>query len=162
MRRFRFPERIGDEVRRELKRFGPTGAMAEIVRAWPDAVGDSIARNAWPARVARDGTLHVATSSATWAYELGLLAADIQGRLSTALGVDAPKALRFAPGRLPEPAPPAREQAPIEGVEPSTAQRQEAERLAASIEDENLRKIVAKAAAASLANAAGRPGRLLD
>lgn len=162
MRRFRFLEPIGDEVRRELRRFGPTGAMAEIVRAWPAAVGDSIARNAWPARVARDGTLHVATSSATWAYELGLLAADIQGRLAAALGGDAPAVLRFAPGRLPEPAPRAREVRAAEPPEPSPAQRQEAERLAAPIEDENLRKIVAKAAAASLANAAGRPARLLD
>ena len=162
MRRFRFPERIGDEVRRELKRFGPTGAMAEIVRAWPDAVGDSIARNAWPARVARDGTLHVATSSATWAYELGLLAADIQGRLAAALDVDAPTALRFAPGKLPEPPAPAPEEAPVEPLRPSAREWREAGRLAASIEDENLRKIVAKAAAASLASAAGRPGRLLD
>jgi len=39
----RFPERIGDDVQRELKRFGPLGAMAEIVKAWPAAVGASIA-----------------------------------------------------------------------------------------------------------------------
>jgi hypothetical protein len=50
MRKFKFPEPIGEYVRRELKRFGPSGAMAEIVRAWPAAVGESIARNAWPAR----------------------------------------------------------------------------------------------------------------
>ena len=29
-----------------------------------EAVGDPIARNAWPARLGRDGTLHVATASA--------------------------------------------------------------------------------------------------
>lgn len=162
MRRFRFPEPIGDEVRRELGRFGPAGAMAEIVRAWPSAVGDSIARNAWPARVARDGTLHVATSSAAWAYELGLLASDIRERLAAPLGEDAPRGLRFAPGPLPEPPAPTREEAPREPPRPSPEQRREAERLAAPIEDENLRKIVAKAAAASLAKAAGRPGGLLD
>ena len=156
------PEPIGDEVRRELKRFGPSGAMAEIVAAWPGVVGEVIARNAWPARVARDGTLHVATSSAAWAFELGLLAADIRERLSTALGDDAPSGLRFAPGRLPEPSSdipgPQRRRAP----QPSSANRREADRLAETIDDENLRKLVAKAAAASLASSADRPDRLLD
>jgi hypothetical protein len=162
MTRFRFPERIGEDVRRELKRFGPTGAMAEIVRAWPDAVGDSIARNAWPARMARDGTLHVATSSATWAYELGLLAGDIRERLAAIVGADAPGSLRFAPGNLPEPSPQPTEKPETKARKPSPEQRREGERVAAGIEDENLRKAVAKAAAASLARAAGRPGRLLD
>jgi predicted nucleic acid-binding Zn ribbon protein len=152
--RFRVPEPIGEEVRRELKRFGPTGAMAEIVRAWPAAVGAAIARNAWPARVARDGTLHVSTSSSAWAFELGLLGEDIRGRLAAALGEDAPTALRFAPGRLPEPSPDASRQAQPQPVRPSDADRQEGERLASAIEDENLRKVVAEAAAASLAKAA--------
>jgi hypothetical protein len=158
----KFPEPIGGEVDRELRRFGPAGAMGEIVKAWPGAVGDSIARNAWPARVSRDGTLHVAASSSAWAFELGLLEADILGRLEATLGADAPRRLRFAPGRLPEPA----RQAPAESVlrppQPTPAQQREAERLAAPIEDENLRKVVAKAAAASLAKAAGRPPRLID
>ena len=157
-----FPEPIGEGVRRELKRFGPTGAMAEIVRAWPGVVGEAIARNAWPARVSRDGTLHVATSSSAWAFELGLLEPDMRARLSTALGPDAPTGLRFAPGRLPEPSsdvPPAEA---ARAPRPSAAERQEAERLAARIDDENLRKLVAKAAASSLARSANRPGRLLD
>jgi hypothetical protein len=158
----RFPERIGDDVQRELKRFGPVGAMAEIVKAWPAAVGDSIARNAWPARVSRDGTLHVATSSSAWAFELGLLEADIRERLGAALGPDVPPRLRFAPGRLPEPPREAAGERRIEPPEPTPAQEREAARLAAPIEDENLRKVVAKAAAASLAKAAVRPPRLVD
>lgn len=161
-RKFRFPEPIGDNVRRELGRFGPAGAMGEIVKAWPGAVGESIARNAWPARVARDGTLHVATSSSAWAFELGLLEADILGRLKQALQTDAPSGLRFAPGPLPEPPREAPEAGQARPLEPSTADRREAERLTASIEDENLRKVVAKAAAASLAKAVGRPPRLVD
>jgi predicted nucleic acid-binding Zn ribbon protein len=162
VRQFRFLEPIGDEVRRELRRFGPSGAMAEIVRAWPAAVGESIARNAWPARVSRDGTLHVSTSSATWAFELGLLAADIQGRLAKALGEDAPAALRFAPGRLPEASAERDEPLRARRPRPTSEDRQEAARLAATIEDEKLRKVVAKAAAASLAKAASRPPGLLD
>jgi hypothetical protein len=157
-----FPERIGDEVQRELKRFGPVGAMAEIVRAWPSSVGDSIARNAWPARVSRDGTLHVATSSSAWAFELGLLEADIRERLEGALGTDSPPRLRFAPGRLPEPPREPGGERRIKPPEPTLAQEREAASLAAPIEDENLRKVVAKAAAASLAKAAERPPRLVD
>jgi predicted nucleic acid-binding Zn ribbon protein len=158
----REPEPIGKGVRRELKRFGPSGAMAEIVRAWPAAVGDAIARNAWPARVARDGTLHVATSSSAWAFELGLLEADIRGRLASALGADAPKGLRFALGRLPEPESPKPDPERGRPPRPSSDDRREAERVAATIEDENLRKVVARAAAASLAKSPGRPPRLLD
>jgi predicted nucleic acid-binding Zn ribbon protein len=145
------PQRIGDNVKRELGRFGPAGAMAEIVRAWPDAVGDNIARNAWPARVARDGTLHVNTSSSAWSFELGLLEQQILGRLRESLGADAPRGLRFAPGRLPEPAREAPPSAPARGPSPSPEHLMQAERLAEAIEDENLRKLVAKAAAASLA-----------
>jgi predicted nucleic acid-binding Zn ribbon protein len=149
--RWKGPERIGDDVKRQLGRFGPAGAMAEIVRAWPEAVGDNIARNAWPARVARDGTLHVNTSSSAWAFELGLLEQQILERLREPLGRDAPKGLRFAPGRLPEPARETPTRAPAPRPQPSPEERLEAERLAAPIEDENLRKIVANAAAASLA-----------
>ena len=158
----RLPEPIGGEVQRELKRFGPAGAIAEIVKTWPAAVGEAIARNAWPARVARDGTLHVAASSSAWAFELGLLEADIRARLQEALGPDAPTRLRFAPGRLPEPArlQPDRRLEPT--LRPTAEQQHEGERLAAPIEAENLRKVVAKAAAASLAKAAGRPAGLID
>ena len=147
------PKPIGQDVRRELGRFGPAGAMAEIVEAWPAAVGDSIARNAWPARVSRDGTLHVATSSSAWAFELGLLEADIRARLAAAVGADAPQRLRFAPGRLPEPASEAPEEGSKSVFRPSLEHRRQAEEIASAIDDENLRKIVAKAAAASLENA---------
>ena len=145
------PEPIGDDVRRQLGRFGPAGAMAEIVRAWPGAVGENIARNAWPARVARDGTLLVNTSSSAWAFELGLLEREIGERLRETLDEDAPTGLRFAPGRLPEPAREPSPERPGNRIEPSQEDRLEAARLAAPIEDENLRELVAKAAAASLA-----------
>jgi hypothetical protein len=147
------PKRIGEEVRRELGRFGPAGGMAEIVEVWPAAVGAAIARNAWPARISRDGTLHVATSSSAWAFELGLLEVDIRGQLTTALSGDVPQRLRFAPGRLPEPAIEVQEEPSKRVREPSAEDRRRADEIAATIDDENLRKIVAKAAAASLKNA---------
>jgi hypothetical protein len=156
------PKRIGGDVRREFGRFGPSGAIAEIVEAWPAAVGDSIARNAWPARVSRDGTLHVATSSSAWAFELGLLEADVRGRLGAALGGEAPPRLRFAPGRLPEPPPEVSGERTQGPLVPSIEHRRQADYIAGAIEDENLRKVVAKAAAASLEKAAGRPPGLVD
>ena len=35
--------------------------MPELLERWPAAVGPAIARNAWPARIAKDGTVHVNT-----------------------------------------------------------------------------------------------------
>jgi predicted nucleic acid-binding Zn ribbon protein len=147
------PSRIGDDVQRELARFGPAEGMSEIVRAWPDVVGDQIARNAWPARLARDRTLHVATSSSAWAFELAQLEPKLRERLEEALGEKAPAALRFAPGKLPERSSEELESRARRGREPTNEERELAAALAAGIEDENLRKVVAKAALASLARA---------
>jgi hypothetical protein len=144
-------ERIGDDVSRELRRFGPASGMAEVVDAWPGATGDAIARNAWPARISRDGTLHVATSSSAWAFELAQLAPTLLGRLREALGEAAPGALRFAPGRLPDRSRTTSEQPAARAVEPGPEERALAAALASPIEDETLRDLVARAAAASLA-----------
>jgi hypothetical protein len=136
---------LGDEVKRELERFGPAAGMPELLEAWPAAVGETIARNAWPARIARDGTVHVNTADAIWAFELTSRAAEIAKRLGVTQ-------LRFAPGRLPEPPVESSEPPSDGGRNPSEEHRREGERIAATIEDENLRKIVARAAAASLEN----------
>lgn len=145
------PERIGEDVKRELGRFGAAGSMAEIVEAWPVLVGEQIARSAWPARVARDGTLHVATSSSAWAFELQQLAPELLERLRGRLGDEAPTGLRFAPGKLPEAAEPQGEQSPNKVAEPAPEHLELAAALTESIEDENLREVVAKTAARSLA-----------
>src|SRR5205814_486575 len=92
------PQPIGGQVRRELARYGPAAGMADIVRAWPELVGEEVARNSWPARIARDGTLHVHTSSSAWAFELGQLAPTILGRLRETLPQTSTPALRFAVG----------------------------------------------------------------
>jgi hypothetical protein len=145
------PERIGDEVQRELSRFGPAERMTEIVRAWPAAMGDQIARNAWPARLSRDGKLHVAASSSAWAFELAQLEPKLLERLSEALGDQAPVGLRFAPGKLPEPPSGGGPTSPRSVGKPTQSNLDSAAELASAIDDESLRKIVAKAAAASLA-----------
>jgi Dna[CI] antecedent, DciA len=147
-------ERIGTGVERELGRFGPAAGMAAIVAAWPGAVGDTNARRAWPARLARDGTLHVTTADSTWAFELAQLAPKMLEALTEALGDGAPAALRFAPGRVPEP--PAREApgATLERARPTAEEQAIGEALAAGIADSDLRELVARAAAASLSKAA--------
>jgi hypothetical protein len=151
-------ERIGDDVRLVLRRFGPAEDMGEVVRAWPRAVGEAIAHNAWPARIARDGTLHVATSSSAWAFELAHLEADVRSRLSSTLGKRAPKRLRFAPGRLPERGAESVSRRRDEPPPPSEEALAQAARLAAGITDEELRALVARAAAASLSKpGSGRP-----
>jgi len=146
-------DRIEAQVRRELDRFGPVGSIGRLVEVWPDAVDDAIARNSWTGRVARDGTLHVNTSSSAWAFELSQLRPTILERLRENAPEAAPKELRFAPGPLPEPA---REEAAATVSPPPAVTSEaldEAERLAAGIDDETLRKLVARAAAASLSKA---------
>jgi hypothetical protein len=142
-------DRIGDAVGRELARFGPSTGLAPIVEAWPGAVGPEIARNAWPARLGRDGALRVHTKDSIWAFELGARAEEIRGRLGDA----APPRLVFAPGPLPEAPVEPPEEAQRTGVRPSPAHHADAASLVRVIRDRNLRKIVAKTVAASLAAA---------
>jgi hypothetical protein len=143
-------EPIGGDVRRELDRFGVEGAIADIVAAWPAAVGPTVARNAWPARVARDGTLHVATSSSAWAYELSQLAPKVLQSLREALAGRAPTGLRFAVGPLPEPSVDEDAAALRRVPDPGPEERELADALAAGVADDELRALVARAAAASL------------
>jgi hypothetical protein len=114
--------------------------MPELLDRWAAAVGSAIARNAWPARIARDGTVHVNTADSVWAFELGQRSAEIAERLGV------PK-LRFAPGPLPEPEP----EAPEPGVPPTAEEDERAAAIASSIEDENLRESVQKAVRLGLA-----------
>ena len=158
MRRWSLPEPIGEDVRRELARFGPAAGMADVVTAWPETVGAGIAANAWPARLGRDGTLHVATSSSTWAFELSQLGETILARLREALGGRSPGALSFAVGPLPERGAESVESLARTVPEVTPSAHAAADRIAASIEDLELRELVARAAAASLAPRSARPG----
>jgi hypothetical protein len=147
-------ERIGSNVERELGRFGVAGSIGRLVEVWPEAVGEAVARNAWPARVARDGTLIVNTSSSAWAFELSHLAPTLLERLRETAAEAAPRALRFAPGPLPEAEPAPLDAAAAARPAPSPEIAAQAALLTAEIADEELRELVARAAAASLASAA--------
>jgi hypothetical protein len=118
-----------------------------VVGRWPASVGEAIARNAWPARIARDGTLHVNTADAIWAFELGHNAAEIAARL------EVPR-IRFAPGPVPGPEPERPSPSPLA---PTAAQEEQAAAVASPIEDADVRQSVQKAVLFSLArNAADR------
>jgi hypothetical protein len=150
-------ERIDGEIARELERAGSRDGMplAAVTNIWQGVVGEGIARRAWPLRIGRDRTLHVATESATWAHELDLLSAEILGRLHDRLGEDAPAGLRFAVGPIPEPA--TASEAPRETlVTPAEVPLEiesQARSAASAIDDPELRDLVAKAARASLLRA---------
>jgi hypothetical protein len=155
-------ERIGREVERELARGGSRDAipLTALTTAWPTVVGDAVARHAWPLRIAKDGTLHVATASATWAQELGFLSDEILERLRDRLGAAAPTKVRCAVGPIPEAGRPEdevpREPPPALDEVPSEV-RSAAASAAAAISDPELREMVARAARASLLRA--RSGR---
>ncbi len=147
-------ERIGKALGTELGRLGPAGDadLAAIVAAWPAAVGEENARRAWPARIGGDGTLRIHTADAVWANQLTLLGPQILAVLRERLGSAAPRTIRFAAGPLPSPA----EVEPARRPQPVTADENDVERaaaLTAGIADDDLRGLVARAAAASLARA---------
>lgn len=135
-------ERLSDAVRGELARFGAPGRLGEIVRLWPVAVGDAIARNAWPARIGRDGTLYVNTADSVWAFELAQRGREIAARLD----VDA---IRFAPGLLPGAETPTAQR---KGLDPTPEEAREASRIAGGVGDPELRETIQRAVALALAN----------
>jgi hypothetical protein len=139
-------DRLANTVRGELDRFGGDTNLAALVERWPTAVGATIARNAWPARIGRDGTLHVNAADAIWAFELTQRAGEIASRLEIA-------AVRFAPGPVARPVE-EREDAAATIVVPSPAELQAAAEVAAAIDDENLRETIKKAMSLSLARSA--------
>lgn len=151
-------DRLGAQIRQELGRLKPADDdILAIVHVWAAAVGETVARNAWPGRLGREGTLHVNVASSTWAFELGKLSATILEQLGAQLGEGAPRALKFAPGPLPSEAPQAPRAGRAQAPEIGSGHRAEAAAIAAGIEDEELRELVARAAAASLAGALLHP-----
>ena len=147
-------ERLARSLGTELGRLGPSGGadLAAIVVAWPAAVGEENARRAWPARIGRDGTLHVHTADAVWAHQLTMLAPQVVAALRERVPEGAPAAIRFAAGPLPAPPDLERSQR-ARPAEPTSRDVAEAAKLTASLPDGELRDLVARAAAASLARA---------
>jgi hypothetical protein len=137
-------EPLGEQIRAELQRVGADSGAGDAVTTWPSAVGDEIARHAWPAKTQPDGTLVVHVRDAIWGFELTQRATEISARLP-----GRPR-LRFTPGPLPDaPAEPL----PEDPVDASPEQVREAAAMVTGIEDPNLRESVAKVIKAALARA---------
>jgi len=141
-------DRLTDSVRSNLARLGPQAALPEFFERWPEAVGPGIARNAWPSRVGKDGTVHVNTSDSVWAYELSLQASAIATRLGVA-------AVKFAPGPLPRD-----ENMPdrVPPPDPAPEVQARAAEIASGIENDDLRASIERALGYALSpSEAGRP-----
>jgi hypothetical protein len=137
-------EPLGEQIRAEMRRVGAESSAEEAGGAWSAAVGEEIARNAWPARTHADGTLVVHVRDAIWGFELTQRAAEISARLP-----GRPR-LRFVPGPLPDEAP---DTSPQPALEATSEQVREAQSLAAAIDDPRLRESVVQVIKAALARA---------
>jgi hypothetical protein len=127
--------------------------VAAIARRWPAAVGEAIAREAWPARLTADGELVVHASASVWAAELSHLERDLRERLEAVGIVPAPR-LRFTVGAVPRR--PERVSDALPAPPPPADPR--ADRWTASIRDPDLREAVSQAARSWLARTRAAPG----
>lgn len=147
MKRTSRPTRVGELLGASLpKEPSGRGSLVAIVRAWPSAVGEEVARRAWPARMA-GSALIVHAESSVWVAELQLMADTALERLRTAVGPLAPAEIRFRVGPVPDrPAP--RHARPPSAV-PDAARRR-ARELAAPIHDDALRAAAEQAIAGAI------------
>jgi hypothetical protein len=147
--RHKLPEAIGGTIRAELSRLGgpSAGSASGLSEVWAEVAGPVIAANAWPARVARDGTLVVHTSSSVWAYELAQMEEAIRARF----GDLAPPKLAFVVGPLPSPGPETAPKAEQVVHRAGPLDREKAAEIARVIEDPELRHAVARAVETGLA-----------
>ncbi|MBV8345125.1 MAG: DUF721 domain-containing protein [Candidatus Eremiobacteraeota bacterium] len=75
--------------------------LALLEAAWPDIVGDQVARNSHPSRIA-GGTLTVMARSNAWSHQLSLLGEHVLRAVEARVPKAGVKQLRFRVGRLPQ------------------------------------------------------------
>ncbi len=139
------PESLARSLKSELARLGSEGAALEVTRGWEATVGPEIARNAWPARMKRDGTLVVHARTSVWAFELTQMAEEIRARLDPQ-----PDAIRFVVGRVPEPVGRPLTAAPRADRKTDPAALDQATALAADVSSDEVREALQKAASLGL------------
>jgi hypothetical protein len=128
--------------------------LIAIGRAWPQIVGEVVARETWPARLDADGSLLVHASSSLWVAELTLLAQSVLARLAETLGSGAPARVVFRIGPVPAIGGPA----PAPSAPPISDQvRAAAAELSASIADDELRAAAERALARAIVRSTARP-----
>ncbi|HEV8063475.1 MAG TPA: DUF721 domain-containing protein [Acidimicrobiales bacterium] len=82
---------IGAAARRflQVRGFGSTVTLADVMTTWPELVGETVARQAKPVALRRS-LLVVEVSEPAWATELQFRSAAILGRLAERLGESSP------------------------------------------------------------------------
>ncbi|HEY6421325.1 MAG TPA: DUF721 domain-containing protein [Candidatus Binataceae bacterium] len=100
-RRHKFPEAIGSAMQPLIDRLDSEGqfGIVRLVRAWPEVVGEAIARRTEVVSLKFHAAV-IKVSSAMWIQELSLMKAQILARLSEQIGDDVVRELRFVQGRL--------------------------------------------------------------
>jgi predicted nucleic acid-binding Zn ribbon protein len=83
--RRRAPRRLALAVEHLAGDLQPATPLARVQRAWPEAVGETIAAAGRPT-AERDGTLTVTCSDAVWSAELEMMGAQLAERLNHTLG----------------------------------------------------------------------------
>ncbi|MGH7815720.1 MAG: DUF721 domain-containing protein [Candidatus Binataceae bacterium] len=98
------PERIGAAMQPLIERLDREGhfAIVRLVKAWPDLVGETIARRTEIAAL-KFHTLTVKVTGAMWIQELNLMKPQILARVTERIGADLVRDLRFVQGRLARP-----------------------------------------------------------
>jgi predicted nucleic acid-binding Zn ribbon protein len=87
------PRPIALAVSAVRERLEPATPLAAVQRAWSQAVGEAVAREAQPVSE-RAGVVTVACRSGVWAQELDLMAPDVIERLNEAAGGPLVRGLR--------------------------------------------------------------------
>ena len=95
MSRRRTPRPLAAAIGEAIERSEPATLLATVQSAWPEAVGEAIAREATPV-AERSGVITVACSSSSWAQELDLLGTQILAKIRAKLTSEADlEGLRF-------------------------------------------------------------------
>lgn len=127
----------------------PGGSVGVLAQAWPRVVGDVAAGHSVPVRRSRAGIVSVACSSAAWAQELTARRDDLAERLRAECPGTEVSGLRFSVADhvmvvAPSVEAPA---APVPPPRPGADERATGERAAQGIEDDEIRRLVERAAA---------------
>ena len=100
-RRRKFFQQIGGTIQDLLANFdsGQHFELVRLIRIWPEAVGDTIARRTQITSL-KFHTAIVRVSTAMWIQELNLMRPQILSRINTAMHNDAVREIRFVQGRM--------------------------------------------------------------